>query len=390
MALCSLVLVAGVLEFAARVVAGNESRVQGGSTSRFDARLGWSNAPGTEQRIRRSDFDVVIRINAQGLRGPERTLAKPPGTRRVLVLGDSFAEGYYVSEEDMAAARLERALLAAGCGPTEVLNGGTAGFSTDQELLLYRLEGRRFAPDLVVVFFFGNDLYYATKPVGTGGRAKPYFDLKSRHEIVLRNVPVPEPPPAPAREPGPPTWRGSAALRLLSDRTSRGNPELHALLARLGLVEPGALDPPLEFIPFCPWNRAERWAVDDMWNRTAAILETLAREVAMDGGRLAVLYVPYRFEANDEAWDLTRRRFRADRTWDRDAVARRLAETCARLGIPLVDPRVALARAEREHPRGAYLPDDGHWNEVGNAVAAAALAPLAARELGCAAPGTSR
>jgi len=101
-----------VLEIAARVVARSESRVQGGSTSRFDARLGWSNAPGTEQRIRRSDFDVVIRISAQGLRGPERTLAKPPGTRRVLVLGDSFAEGYYVSEEDMAAARLERALLA--------------------------------------------------------------------------------------------------------------------------------------------------------------------------------------------------------------------------------------------------------------------------------------
>lgn len=371
-----LVLAAAAIEAVARFTAWRELRraSESEAISRFHPLLGWSNVPGVETRIRRDEFDVVIRINSLGQRGPERGYEKPAGTRRVLILGDSFAEGYYVPEEASARAVLEGYLNKGGCGRDEVLTGGTAGYSTDQELLLYRLEGRRYRPDLVVVFFFGNDLYFNTTGIGTAARPKPYFDLASRWELLVRNSPVPEPSPEIAflRSRSVEPWRGSMALRFLSLRTSRGHPELHRALSRFGLVEPLSFDPPLEFLPFCSWNRTERWAVDDMWNRTSAILRALKADVESDGGRLAVLYVPYRFEVNDGAWDLTRRRYRKERTWDRDAVIKRLSAHCSFLGIPVIDPREGL-RPREASPRPAYFPLDGHWNDVGHAEAARAL-----------------
>src|SRR5262245_14158083 len=54
-----------------------------------------------------ADNSVTVTINQQGLRGPEVTVAKPPGTFRVLGLGDSFAFGLGVREEDTFLRRLE-------------------------------------------------------------------------------------------------------------------------------------------------------------------------------------------------------------------------------------------------------------------------------------------
>ena len=48
--------------------------------------------------------------NSKGYRDRERTLARPPGTRRVVSLGDSFAWGASVEFEDAYPQRLERGL----------------------------------------------------------------------------------------------------------------------------------------------------------------------------------------------------------------------------------------------------------------------------------------
>ena len=53
-------------------------------------------------------YDVTYRANAFGARDRERTLASG-GRPRVVVLGDSFAEGYGVATADRLSDRLERA-----------------------------------------------------------------------------------------------------------------------------------------------------------------------------------------------------------------------------------------------------------------------------------------
>jgi lysophospholipase L1-like esterase len=104
--------------------------------------------------------EVDYRVNQLGLRGPETTAEKPPGVRRVVVLGDSIAFGYWVSDEQGFARQLETLLNAghpAGVR-VEVLNFGVPGYNLEQEIEALRSKALAFAPDLVVVLFCLNDL----------------------------------------------------------------------------------------------------------------------------------------------------------------------------------------------------------------------------------------
>jgi SGNH hydrolase-like domain, acetyltransferase AlgX len=355
--------------------------------SRYHPLLGWDKPPGAQQWIRRPEFEVLLKFNSHGLRGPEVDYEKPRGMRRVLVLGDSFAEGYYVNDEDSLRAVLEDLLRREGCGPAQVLNAGTIAYSTDQEYLYFKDELYRYQPDVVALLFYYNDLVYNASATGPGGEAKPYFVLEDG-ALVLRNSPVPPPTSGQLSQPDVAAgrlrpWRGSIALRLLSNRTMDSSPRLHRGLARLGLVEPVSADPSRELWPFGPGHKRE---VDEMWARTQAILGALAAEVRQRGARLVLLYVPVRFEVNDDIWELTRRRYAMGPRWDRHVVFDRLKSIAEALGVPVVDPRAVLRRAE-ESGQPAYWTRDFHWTAVGNAVSAHELLPVVASELAC---GSSR
>jgi lysophospholipase L1-like esterase len=104
--------------------------------------------------------EVEYRVNLLGLRGPETTLEKPAGVRRVAVLGDSIAFGYWVSDEQGFARQLETLLNAerGSSGRVEVLNFGVPGYNLEQEIEALRSKALAFSPDLVVVMFCLNDL----------------------------------------------------------------------------------------------------------------------------------------------------------------------------------------------------------------------------------------
>jgi lysophospholipase L1-like esterase len=93
--------------------------------------------------------------NRQGLRDPDRTIAKPPGSRRILILGDSVVEGIgHVADEDTISRSLERLY---GDGKTEVFNLGTSGYCTFGEVELLKQKGLQYSPDVVVLVFVNND-----------------------------------------------------------------------------------------------------------------------------------------------------------------------------------------------------------------------------------------
>jgi len=72
----------------------------------------------------------------------------------VVLLGDSFVEGWYVQVEETVARVLETELQ------LPVSNLGVAGYGTMPELLLLKKEAPRLKPSVVVWFFFeGNDFY---------------------------------------------------------------------------------------------------------------------------------------------------------------------------------------------------------------------------------------
>ncbi|HSH17423.1 MAG TPA: SGNH/GDSL hydrolase family protein, partial [Verrucomicrobiae bacterium] len=123
--------------------------------------LGWEKRPSTTAVYMFEGATIVESSNRDGMRGEERPGEKPAGELRVLAVGDSFCEGYLVNDEEVFSAVAERGWR--GSGKLAVLNAGVAGYSTDQELLYFRESGVLHMPDVTVIFFFDNDVWFNTQ-----------------------------------------------------------------------------------------------------------------------------------------------------------------------------------------------------------------------------------
>ena len=370
--IASVALGTAALEGAARVA----RRFRGGGyeadeASRYmehDPLLGWRKRPGSSVTYRHREFTAEVSINRLGLRDAERGYSAPPGCLRILALGDSFVEGDTVAREQTVSQVLESSLRAGG-QPAEVVNGGTTGYSTDQEYLFYRTEGVRYSPRVVVLFFYYNDVVYNDRD-RFAGQPKPLLaDQGGRLRLV--NDPVPEPRPAPhARRAAAP--QGSALLEWLHDRLFYGAPRAHQALATLGLWPPIARmreQPEIRV-----YDRQPPAEIEAAWRKTASLLGALAQETAAHDAHLLVVYVPSRFEVDDHSWELTRILYGVDESvWDRAGVCRRLEQIGGHDGFPVLDLTAAL-RHEVQWPwRSPYFDYDGHWTRDGHRIAARAV-----------------
>ena len=97
-----------------------------------------------------------VDINSKKLRDQEHSYEKTPGTRRVLMLGDSLTFGWGVRFADTTSQLIEERLNRSG-GPWEVINAGVGNYNTSQEVAYYLAEGQRYEPDVVVLNYFIND-----------------------------------------------------------------------------------------------------------------------------------------------------------------------------------------------------------------------------------------
>src|SRR5262245_12197962 len=80
-----------------------------------DRAVGWKLVPGqrftwTGIHWYARDFSVDVETNSLGFRDRERSVAKPPDTIRVALLGDSFVEALQVPLEETAGQLLEQSL----------------------------------------------------------------------------------------------------------------------------------------------------------------------------------------------------------------------------------------------------------------------------------------
>ena len=113
---------------------------------------------------------VPARTNSLGFRDTrEYSLAKPPGTFRIIVLGDSVTFGHGALYETSYPYLLEQRLREWRPDVKwEVWNLGVPGYNTAQELAYLNEIGERYAPDLVIVGFFLND-FTGFEPVARPG-----------------------------------------------------------------------------------------------------------------------------------------------------------------------------------------------------------------------------
>ena len=134
--------------------------VRAGSLSNPNAiRYGWGFAAGEVFINRDPDTDEVWRspVNGRGWRDVERTLEKPAGRFRIVVLGDSNTVGEVVPAEAVYTRVTERLLQADGYD-VEVINISYGGWATDQALEALQHEALKHDPDVIVHQFCTNDL----------------------------------------------------------------------------------------------------------------------------------------------------------------------------------------------------------------------------------------
>ena len=102
-----------------------------------------------------------IRINADAMRDPPRTVEKPADTFRIACLGDSVCAGFYTPHAQTFAACLERLLnrhFRSSGRVFEVLNFGVTGYNITQTVENLRVRGLKYEPDVIVYAFCINDI----------------------------------------------------------------------------------------------------------------------------------------------------------------------------------------------------------------------------------------
>ena len=107
--------------------------------------------PDTDYHFVTSEFDVTIRTNRYGLRGPDPVIPKPAGVTRLLVMGDSFIFGFPVKDDETFAHLLEQGLRQQGY-PVEVVNGGVSGYAPTLHYVSLRDQFMAFEPNAAILW----------------------------------------------------------------------------------------------------------------------------------------------------------------------------------------------------------------------------------------------
>jgi hypothetical protein len=342
-----------------------------------DPVVGMRHLPHTRAPMASETGAVLVRTNSRGYRGREYPWASAAGFR-ILALGDSFAFGFGVEEDDTYLARLERALSASH---VEVINAGLAGMGPDNEARLLAADGPDLRPDLVLVgFFVGNDLMDAVTGVErtrlrNGAPVVPdavldrwYRPLRPGRILpqpLARSAPVGLDLPMPFKDA---LRRHSHLYRLVSGRVGR----LQLLWRGLWSGAPVSV-PVEEFNPF----RQEAFCLksyppefDVAWAKAKEALALIKAWCDGHRARLAIVVIPTEAQVYPERWNDVRRRFALrDEDFALDKPQRIVSEYAAASGIVLID-LLPVLRAARDTGGPLYFRRDIHWTPRGHAVAA--------------------
>ncbi len=276
-------------------------------------------------------------INNLGLR--DRDVGeKESGELRILALGDSLTFGDSVPQGDSVPARLEKELNArAGGVPVRyrVVNGGIGGYSTIQELGLLRELGPAIDPDIVILFWYWNDMFEE--------------DLEESYERTVRM-------------PGVAVPRGWDRVRFYTRELARSSATImlaHDLLGTRLMRKRFGTFPGDSLPEGAPYPAVLEEALVKL-NKHLRELETLA---AAYGARCVFVMMPHRQSLKD-----------AERPTIDRVHAGRMAELARELGMPVIDPFPPMCDLAERKGDLPEVPYDGHYNSEGNAVMAVYLA----------------
>lgn len=343
----------------------------------FDAELGWTLRPGIRGWIREENA-AWININTDGLFDHDHAVAKPPQTVRFAVLGDSYMSPLNLPFEQSFVSLLEGNLnrcTSVRAQPVEAINFGVPGYGTAQELLTYRRRVRAYTPDVVLLMMYvGNDVLNNHADLSPSDERGPFFVFRGDELQLI--------PPESWETEGQATPEERHVLRqqarLFVTRRSRAAALLYEVWGRLrtgGLLPLGG-----DRNQNSVYQPAVAPPLTDAWRVTEALLLRLAHEVGNDDVEFWLVTIPT--SAQVDPSPATRRATAASYgvpslSYTED----RIQNFAAMHGIRALSLLAPLADYSEETGSNLYggfsskVPaGSGHWNELGNRVAADAVA----------------
>jgi len=299
----------------------------------------------------RDEVAAPFAINAQGWNSGigDYSRERRPGVARVAMVGDSFVEGLHVANTASLAEVLGRTITA-DRRPTEVHRFAISGAPLSQYVHMVEREVLGYRPDWIVVVVIHNDFDESFRFV-QGRYTSSFMKFKVADGKVVTEI-----PPTP--------WRPDALEFLRQTATAR-------FLLYRWQVRPQAL---VDFFLPAPAQAASRIAawveidrilalrreVEAVADHSVTRLAALSRGIGarlllvMDSDRPAI----ESGSADSPAHELNRI----------------LAAAAARHGVEFLDLHPVFAAHWAMHRRRFEFNVDGHWNELGHSIVAAAIA----------------
>jgi lysophospholipase L1-like esterase len=387
-----IVMALVLMEVAARLVLPNPGRIEYVP----DEVVGFRLRPQQQVQVSNEvgEFKTLFTTNAYGYPDRERSVAKGEGVYRIAMIGDSMVQASQVELTERFPWLLEEQLTAwvrqqdGAIREVEVMNFGTAGYSTAQAWLTYREYVRRFEPDLVLLFFLpGNDIKnnsYELEVVRSCRRAlMPFYTLDAGGQLVLQDEGFYENAVAQYEAANASGWRG--AMRELQERVRlvkvahRGYVALRgALSADVTAAEPESEDVDCQTAAtlelFDPTLQATDRTWQQAWQVTAALVAALAEDVSQDGAAFHVAIVNGPWIVQEETRDLALPP-QAQDAYDWEMPHKKTEEMLDELGLAYTSLRQPMLDAAQAGTQVHFV-HDGHYTPAGHHVVAETLLPV--------------
>jgi hypothetical protein len=341
----------------------------------WDPVVGLRREPNQAGRMIRGRWvDGHYRFNAQGWNNEhDYVTPKPPGGRRICVVGDSQVQAYEVDVDKTFFSLAERAMSTPD-RPTEWYSFGCSGFGTSQEAAIIRHYALDCHPDLVVLLFVENDPHDSSPYIFPLENFITSYYLDNDNQLVLL-----------APHFWKPAWyrrlaASSALVRYFTIQKdifhNQGQQQhvLGGIYLREGTSNKANLHP----VPGMEnMSVAQRQAAT--WVLIEKILKETRDECRRREAKFAIVFrgsTPV-FQAalegktytpppkEEDPYCLNTRLFEMGNEY--------LEPIAKKLGVPYLDLTESIRKMVAETKRSHVFPDDGHWNAATHALVAKVL-----------------
>ena len=301
-------------------------------------------------------YHVGSLLDEHGLNTEPYEIKKKPNTFRIVTIGDSFAfSSGGVPRNLLWHTRVADFLHAKLGVPVEDINLGLPGAGPRLEKRMFEVEGARLSPDLVLVeFFVGNDLtdeYDVRSRLKRASYVARLIDAGIKLPQLLRTVWF-------GRKDWTPGYAVWAPGAYSYDRTSLSFP-----LDRFLTIEK---------------NRAalfldskKEW-MDTRIGEVADVLARLQQSIAAHGAKTVFIVIPDELQVNDVLNKKISALLGTGTVLHTESVQADVMKAFAARGIPAIDLLPDLKAFALVHS-SPYRPQDTHWDDRGNAIAAEAI-----------------